>query len=84
MVKCRARTGRSRTAAGLGGDGQEAGAKRSDEAHVTNLPTPLGKLLCWLGAHEFRVLDKSFEFRTNAGVERVECTRCGLRMTRKA
>ena len=51
---------------------------------MTNLPTPLGKLLCGLGMHEFRVLDKSFGLRTNEGVERVECTRCGLRMTRKA
>ena len=79
-----ARICRSRTDGGFGGEGQEAGAKCSNEAHVTNLPTPLGKLLCWLGMHEFRVLNKSFEFRTNEGVERVECTRCGLRMTRKA
>ena len=44
----------------------------------------LGRLLCWLGVHDFHVVSKSFEFRTDEGVEKVECSRCGLRVTRKA
>jgi len=43
----------------------------------------LGRFLCWLGLHEFRVVSRSFEFRTDASVETVECRRCSMRMTRK-
>ncbi len=43
----------------------------------------LDRFLCWLGLHEFRVVSKSFEFRTDEAVETVECRRCGMRMTRK-
>ena len=44
----------------------------------------LGKLLCWLGFHDFHVISRSYEFRTGEAVEKVECHRCGLRMTRQA
>ena len=43
----------------------------------------LDRLLCWLRIHDFQVVSKSFEFRTDEGVEKVECRRCGLRVTRK-
>ncbi len=43
----------------------------------------LGKLLCWLGFHDFYVVRKSFEFRTDEGVETVECRRCSMKLTRK-
>ena len=43
----------------------------------------LGKLLCWLGFHDFHVISRSFEFRAGAAVEKVEYRRCGLRMTRQ-
>ncbi len=43
----------------------------------------LGKFLCWLGFHDFRVISRSFEFRTGEAVEKVECRRCGLRITRQ-
>ncbi len=43
----------------------------------------LGRLLCWLGLHEFRVISKSFAFGTDGGVETVEFQRCGTIMTRR-
>ncbi len=46
-----------------------------------NLPL-LGKLLCWLGFHDFYVVSKSFEFRAGEAVEKVECRRCGCTTTR--
>ncbi len=62
----------------------KVGAIGSNGAQVANRPNLLGKVLCWLGIHDFRVINKSFEFRTDEGVELVECRRCGLRLTRKA
>ena len=47
------------------------------------LPPKLGRLLCWLGFHDFRVVSKTFGFGTD-GVEKDVCRRCGLAITRKA
>ena len=41
----------------------------------------IGRILCWLGFHDFRVVDVTFGFGTN-GVERDECRRCGATRTR--
>ncbi len=35
--------------------------------------TLLGKLLCWLGFHDFHVISRSFEFRHLAPSEAREC-----------
>ena len=43
----------------------------------------LGKLLCWLGFHDFQLVSKSFEFRVGEAVEKVECRRCGCTATRQ-
>jgi len=43
----------------------------------------LGLLLCRLGFHDFRVLNKTFEFGAGAGIETVKCKRCGATMTRR-
>lgn len=43
----------------------------------------LGKILCWLDMHDFRVITESFSFG-GGGIETVECRRCGLRRTRQA
>ncbi len=48
---------------------------------MVKLPPLLGRFLCWLGVHDFRVVSKTFEFGTE-GVERVECRRCGVTVTR--
>ncbi len=46
-----------------------------------NMKKLIGKLLCWLGFHDFRVIDVNYEFGTK-GVERDECARCGVIRTR--
>ncbi|WP_423909982.1 hypothetical protein [Candidatus Spongiihabitans sp.] len=50
---------------------------------MQDLPPLLGKLLCWLGFHDFQVISKTFGFGDGGGVEKVECKRCGVIMTRK-
>jgi hypothetical protein len=48
------------------------------------MPNPLlGKILCWLGFHDFHIIKESFSFG-GGGIETVECQRCGLRKTRMA
>ena len=44
----------------------------------------IGRLLCWLGFHNFRVVDVTLGFGEAGGVEKVECRRCGLVVTRQA
>jgi hypothetical protein len=43
----------------------------------------IGKLLCWLGFHDFTVLSRTFGFGEGDGVEKVECKRCGVIVTRQ-
>jgi len=50
---------------------------------VARTLTLLGKLLCSLGFHDFHVISRAFEFRAGAAVEKVECHRCSLRITRQ-
>ncbi len=48
------------------------------------MPIPLfGKILCWLGFHDFDIISESFSFG-GGGIETVSCRRCGLRKTRQA
>jgi hypothetical protein len=48
------------------------------------MPIPLfGKILCWLGFHDFYIISESFSFG-GGGIETVGCRRCGLRKTRQA
>jgi len=49
---------------------------------MPKLPSLLGRLLCWLGFHDYRVIDKTFGFGAGGGVEKVECRRCGVTITR--
>lgn len=48
-----------------------------------DLPEPLQRLMCWLGFHDFRVLEISFGFGDAGDVEKVECRQCGLIMSRE-
>jgi hypothetical protein len=50
---------------------------------MAHLPPLLGKILCWLGIHDFRVVNVTFGFGTD-GVEKDECRRCGVTRIRKA
>lgn len=55
------------------------------EGHdMPKLPPLLGRLLCWFGYHDFRVVDRAFEFGAGGGIEKVECRRCGATTTRRA
>lgn len=49
---------------------------------MSRLLSLLGRLLCWLGFHDYRVIDKTFGFGAGGGVEKVECRRCGVTITR--
>jgi len=62
--------------------GYEALPKASEATDMVKLPPLLGRLLCLLGIHDFRVISKTFGFGTE-GVERDVCRRCGITITRK-
>ena len=47
------------------------------------LPGWLGRALCQLGVHDYRVLDVSFGFGPGETIERVQCRRCLAVATRK-
>lgn len=49
---------------------------------MAHLPPLLGRVLCWFGFHDFRVLNVTFGFGTD-GVEKGVCRRCGVVRTRK-
>ena len=42
----------------------------------------LSRLLCSLGFHRFRVVERTASFGSR-GVEKVHCERCGLTITRQ-
>ncbi len=46
------------------------------------MPRILSRLLCVLGLHDFRLIEKIVSFGSEGGVETVRCTRCGLTITR--
>jgi hypothetical protein len=48
------------------------------------MPKILGRLLCLLGIHDFRVIDATLGFGAGGGVAKVQCGRCGLITTRRA
>jgi hypothetical protein len=50
---------------------------------MVKLPPLLGRFLCWLGFHDFRVVNVTFGFGSD-GVEKDECRRCGVIRIRKA
>ncbi len=50
---------------------------------VLNLPRILGRILCLLGLHDYRLVERSVSFGSEGGVEKVQCKRCGLTITRQ-
>ena len=44
----------------------------------------IGRLLCRLGLHDYRVIDVTFGFGEGGSVERVECRRCAQVTIRRA
>ncbi len=47
------------------------------------MPLFIGRLLCWLGFHDFVVVEATLGFGHAGGVEKVECRRCGIAMSRE-
>ena len=43
----------------------------------------LGKLLCWLGIHRYKIIDVSFGFGRGGSVKTVQCKICGIKITKK-
>ena len=54
------------------------GAKHSKLSQI------LGRFLCWLGFHDFRVINVRFGFGGGGNIEQVECRRCGRFTTRQS
>ena len=50
---------------------------------MSMLPSLLGRLLCRLGVHDYRVLEIMFQFGSGGSIEKVECRRCGVTVTRQ-
>ena len=46
------------------------------------MPKVLGRILCLLGVHDFRLLERILSFGSEGGVEKIRCTRCALTITR--
>ncbi len=57
--------------------GLENGDKQMD------IPGIIGRLLCRLGLHDFKVLEATLGFGEAGGVEKVKCRRCRLIFTRQ-
>ena len=49
-----------------------------------SLLTILGRLLCQLGLHKFRVVDVTLGFGPSGGVAKLECERCHHSTTRRS
>jgi hypothetical protein len=41
-----------------------------------------GLLFCQLGIHDFHVIDINFTFGASGNIEKIQCQRCGLVVTR--
>ena len=48
------------------------------------LTTPVGRVLCMLGVHDFRVLELRFGIGRGNNIEKVECRRCGRNSIRRS
>ncbi len=46
------------------------------------MPAILGRILCYFGMHDFRMIDTTFGFGPGGGVSKLQCTRCGQTTTR--
>ncbi len=51
---------------------------------MPKLPNMLGRLLCWLGLHDYQIIDRSFDFGSCGDTEKVQCRRCRQVIIRKA
>ena len=64
--------------------------KRRDESPIEDLPLcklddrpPVYyRVACWMGFHDFELLEVQLSFGAGAGVEKVKCHHCGIVMLR--
>ena len=59
-------------------------AKQEQRIEAMEVPGFIGRLLCRLGFHSFRVIEATLGFGDAGNVEKVECRRCGVFMSREA
>ena len=59
-----------------------ARSRRGVHAMIESLLEIPGRILCFLGFHDFKMIDASFSFGPGGSVSRVECRRCGYVTTR--
>lgn len=45
-------------------------------------PQIFGRFLCWLGFHDYRVINVTFGFSAGDSVQKVECRRCKIKTAR--
>ncbi len=57
--------------------------QRSGEEDLL-VPKILGRLLCLLGIHDFRIVEVTYGFSPGSNVQRLQCRRCGQTTTRSA
>ncbi len=62
---------------------REARARLERGGEVLNLPRIGRRILCALGLHDFRLVERIISFGSEGGVEKIRCTRCGLTITRQ-
>ena len=62
------------------------GCQLNDERidFARRLPAFVGRLLCLVGFHDYRVLEARFGFGQGNRIEKVECRRCGQVSTRRS
>ena len=51
---------------------------------MPRVPPRVGRFFCWLGWHDFRVIDTTFGFGAAGNIEKAKCRRCGVVITRQA
>ena len=56
---------------------------RRSTVRISSLMDPFRRLLCFLGFHDFRVVEATMSFGASGAVEKVECRHCGFRTTRR-
>ncbi len=51
---------------------------------MPKFPNLLGRLLCWLGLHDYQVIDRTFGFSLGSATEKLQCRRYGRTIIRNA
>ena len=54
------------------------------QSAMPRVPPSVGRFFCWLGWHDFCVIDTTFGFGAAGNIEKVKCRRCGVTITRQA